>query len=372
MFNSGSTKSIILLVFILILSACGDSDSSQNNQSIPQWPMIGFNAQHTGLCNYIGPESNKLKWVFSAGSYYIDKSPVIGADGTVYIICGYAEHNKLFAINGKTGLKKWEIFINDSFGRVSLSIGKNGLIYIGSLGSKMYAFESRTGRKVWEYKVENMYFDDSQIQCSVTISDDGVIYFGANPGFILALNGDTGEKIWESETTWATYAGSPAIGLDGNLYVGDVAGRVRSLDIETGAIVWESVITQVEGTPSVGTNNILYVTSVDGYINAFNCQTGELLWRKNIGGNFLASTPAIDLYDNIYAGSDSFYSLNSLDGEINWEYPERQSYGSSIIDKNGTVYFAGTKLYAINGNDGSLKWEFDPGDSFICSSSDLI
>ena len=63
--------------------------------------------------------------------------PAIGDDGTVYF---GTEDNKLYAVDGKTGTKKWEF---ETGGSVSSPvIGDDGTLYIASGDKKVYAIKT--------------------------------------------------------------------------------------------------------------------------------------------------------------------------------------------------------------------------------------
>ena len=65
-------------------------------------------------------------------------SPVIGTDGTVYV---GSYDNKLYAINGKTGVKLWE-FETGGFVSSSPAIRSDGTVYVGSSDKKLYAIKT--------------------------------------------------------------------------------------------------------------------------------------------------------------------------------------------------------------------------------------
>ena len=67
-------------------------------------------------------------------------SPAIGADGTVYVGSGDGD-GKLYAINGKTGIKLWE-FETGSYVRSSPAIGSDGTVYVGLNDTKLYAIKT--------------------------------------------------------------------------------------------------------------------------------------------------------------------------------------------------------------------------------------
>ena len=67
-------------------------------------------------------------------------SPAIGSDGTVYV---GSDDYKLYAINGKSGVKLWEF---ETGGRVGSSpaIGSDGTVYVGSIDSKLHAIKTES------------------------------------------------------------------------------------------------------------------------------------------------------------------------------------------------------------------------------------
>ena len=66
--------------------------------------------------------------------------PAIGTDGTVYI---GSEDNKVYALDGASGAKKWE-FVTGGDVHSSPAIGADGTVYIGSKDKKIYALDGRT------------------------------------------------------------------------------------------------------------------------------------------------------------------------------------------------------------------------------------
>jgi outer membrane protein assembly factor BamB len=69
-------------------------------------------------------------------------------DGTVYV---GSDDNKLYAINGKSGVKLWE-FETGSYVFSSPAIGSDGTVYVGSFDKKLYAINGKTGVKLWEFE----------------------------------------------------------------------------------------------------------------------------------------------------------------------------------------------------------------------------
>ena len=59
--------------------------------------------------------------------------------------------NKLYAINGKSGVKLWEFETGD-WVNSSPAIGSDGTVYVGSDDNKLYAINGKSGVKLWEFK----------------------------------------------------------------------------------------------------------------------------------------------------------------------------------------------------------------------------
>ena len=65
-------------------------------------------------------------------------SPATGPDGTVYV---GSHDEKLYAINGKSGVKLWE-FETGGIVESSPAIGSDGTVYVGSVDKKLYAIKT--------------------------------------------------------------------------------------------------------------------------------------------------------------------------------------------------------------------------------------
>jgi outer membrane protein assembly factor BamB len=90
-------------------------------------------------------------WEFKTGGY-VTSSPAIGSDGTVYV--GSTDH-KLYAINGKSGVKLWEFKMGH--GSSSPAIGSDGTVYFGG-DIKVYAIKTESkgpAKSPWPMRGQN-------------------------------------------------------------------------------------------------------------------------------------------------------------------------------------------------------------------------
>jgi outer membrane protein assembly factor BamB len=111
-----------------------------------------------------------LKWKFATGDGILS-SPVIGADGTIYL-----SSKDLFAIN-PNGINRW-VFASQWDFDSSPTIGSNGTIYVGddaADGATLYAINPN-GTKKWQFATGGC------AKCNTlserpTVGTDGIVYW---------------------------------------------------------------------------------------------------------------------------------------------------------------------------------------------------
>ena len=80
--------------------------------------------------------------------------PAIGSDGTVYV---GSHDKKLYALNGKSGVMRWEFETGDIVGS-SPTIGSDGTVYVGSWDNKLYAIKTDSkglAKSPWPMRGQN-------------------------------------------------------------------------------------------------------------------------------------------------------------------------------------------------------------------------
>ncbi|MBO36121.1 MAG: hypothetical protein CMO64_08020 [Verrucomicrobiales bacterium] len=298
-------------------------------------------------------------WEFETG-LWVESSPAIGSDGTVYVGSG---DKKLYAINGKNGDKLWE-FETGSGWRSSPAIGSYGTVYVGSRDNKLYAINGKSGVKLWEFKTEG------EVRSSPAISSDGTVYVGSRDNKLYAINGN-GVKLWDFETG-SSVSSSPAISSDGTVYVGSRDNKLYAINGKSGDKLWDFETGDwVFSSPAIGSDGTVYVGSWGNKLYAINGKTGDKLWEFVTGGE-VYSSPAVSSDGTVYVGSNDnkFYAINGKTGDKLWEFETGgEVFSSPAIGSDGTVYVGSfdTMLYAINGKTGDKLWEFETG-SWVTSS----
>jgi outer membrane protein assembly factor BamB len=352
--NRSTRRQALLLVEVLLLTlalpavaAAGTAHSSFGRashaaaSSAPAWPMLGFDAAHTGRCPYAGPQSAPARWKWSVtpSDYFFDASPAIGADGTIY---AYGR-DALYAIC-PDGSLRWVSRFAEWGPAASPALAGDGTIYLTTGNGTLYAIDPKTGGEKW-------HFTGVGYPMAPTVGADGTVYFG------------TDLAVWGSDTNWDY----------------EYAGYMYAVSPD-GSLKWSWKTGRIESTPAVGPGGTVYLTSWDGNLYALDPATGSRKWafdaRGTYGGDITLTSPAVGADGTVYVGNPNsyLYAVNS-DGTRKWVVTVGQSdhppvgaswqLSSPALAADGTVYVTlsvvgdvGTvsgDLHAFN-PDGSRKW----------------
>ena len=128
---------------------------------------------------------------------------------------------------------------------------------------------------------------------------DGVMYVTSSWSLVYALNAKTGELLWKYDPQVPREVGHNACcdvvnrGVavwQGRVYVATLDGRLVALDAKTGTVAWSKVTVDqskpytitmapriVKGKVMVGNSGSEY--GVRGYVSAYDAADGKMLWR---------------------------------------------------------------------------------------------
>jgi outer membrane protein assembly factor BamB len=206
-----------------------------------------------------------VKWqVDMAG--YLDSTPTIGPDGTVYVGC--TDH-RLYCFNRK-GCLRWTI-LSDSDIYSSPVLGADGTAFFGGKDFSFYALNP-DGTKAWAFPA------DSAIHSSPALAPDGSLYFATALGTLYALDSAGGQK-WTYPCGGAVYGGI-ALGADGTVYCATANGALYAIDATGG----------LRGTSAPG-----------GEFRSGPCISGTAVYAGNTNGNFCR----FDLDGNVLGSYDA-------------------------------------------------------------------
>jgi outer membrane protein assembly factor BamB len=294
---------------------------------------------------YVSSSDGNQKWKYSTNGM-VRSSPVIGADGTIYVGC---DSPIVWAINAD-GSEKCRAS-NGGYDRSSPVIGKDGVIY--DYPESMY-FQAFNENGTYKWSSGMMAPGGGS---SAAIGGDGTIYVGSGNSLCI-IDGTTGAIKRSIVIGSDASMPSPAIGADGTIYMCSnnqlyaiKADGSQKWSFATGGTILSS--------PAIGADGTIYVGSYDNKLYAIN-PDGTPKWFFTTGGH-VQSSPAVGADGTIYVGSEdnNLYAIKA-DGTQKWFFTTTgQIHSSPIIGGEGTVYVGSDdhNLYAVNA-DGSPKWFF--------------
>jgi outer membrane protein assembly factor BamB len=175
-----------------------------------------------------------LQWQYATGGQIYVSSPVVAANGDVYI---GATDGKLYGLTSGGTLKSGFPFNVPSgapiYGSPALSLD-GATVYFGVFDNVsgndeniVYAIRATDAGLVWESPLLG-----GPVSASPTIGQDGTVYIGAYDGNLYALDAGTGDiKTGYPYSTGAgsTIDSSVGLGADGTVYFGDFNGKVHAV-----------------------------------------------------------------------------------------------------------------------------------------------
>jgi len=275
-------------------------------------------------------------------------------------------------------------------GQEAQPIVYDGTIYVTGSYSRLFALDARTGEKKWQYDAR---LPEGIMPCCDVVNRGAAIrgdkvYFGTLDAHLVALNKDSGKVVWNKKLAdyqaGFSMTAAPLI-VDGKIITGNsggefgVVGAVEARDAETGELIWTRPT--VEG--NMGTLNGKEST-MTGTKNA--SWPGDL-WQTGGGATWLGGTydpetkslffgtgnPApwnshLRPGDNLYTAST--LAINPDNGEIKWHFQTTPHDGwdfdgvnefiSFDLKKDGKVIKAGAKadrngfFFVIDRTNGKL------------------
>jgi quinohemoprotein ethanol dehydrogenase len=142
----------------------------------------------------------------------------------------------------------------------------DGVIYVSTAWSKVYAFDARSGRKLWEYDPKTPGQWIRNVCCGIVnrgiAAWNGKIYLGTLDGRLVAIDARTGREAWSVLTIdkrkHYSITSAPRV-ANGKVLIGEsggeygVRGYLSAYDAETGKLDWRFYT--VPGNPKDGFEN---------------------------------------------------------------------------------------------------------------------
>ena len=248
---------------------------------------------------------------------------------------------------------------------------------------------------------------------STPIVVDGVMYVTSAWSVVYALDAKTGAEKWVYDPAVDRAVGVKACcdvvnrGVavyDGKVYVGVIDGRLEALNAETGEVVWSKVTVDqtkpytITGAPRVVNGKVLIGNGgaelgVRGYLSAYDTSSGDLVWRfytvpnpaKQPDG--AASDDAFVKVGNVTWGDEGAWTTDGGGGTV-WDSIVYDEVNNQIIfgvgngspwnrkfrDPSGGDNLFLSSIMAVDAETGTYKWHFQttPGDNWDYTATQTI
>ncbi len=127
----------------------------------------------------------------------------------------------------------------------------DGRIFVTSPWSKVYAYDAKTGKRLWKYDPHVPGEFAVKLCCGIVNRGvavwKGKVIWGTLDGRLIAADARTGKKIWEVQATdptkWLSITGAPRI-ADGRIFIGEAGaefeerGYLAAYSADTGQQLW--------------------------------------------------------------------------------------------------------------------------------------
>lgn len=336
------------------------------------WPKFRADARQSGRSPVRPLASARRPWVYPTGKG-VFSSPVVGADGTVYV--GSADH-AFYALRADGSLA-WKFLTGEVIDSSAL-LDDRGRVYVPSGDGHLYALDRASGRELWRFRahtpaqVEALHgvrvYNLDWWEGNVAILPDGTLLAGNDNYLYYRIDRDNGRELGHlvsNELGWSL----PAVNArSGRVFLGSMFVALRNVfafDAASGRRLWATGgLGSTVASPlltSVHPDGAVVSAGFDGYVRAFSQGRGRQLWKFAARDHVYASPAQLSDGRIVAASTDgTVYALEPEDGSLSWAFDTLAPIRSSpAVDGEDHVY-VGTgdgRLLALE-PDGRRRFAF--------------
>jgi outer membrane protein assembly factor BamB len=220
--------------------------------------------------------------------------------GETALVAAY--RGMLFSLDVSTGGTRW---VRDVGSEIVGGVAVSGdLLYVGTKGDRLFAFDVATGERMHEFKAKGEIW-------STPVIVDGTLYLTSLDGTVYALSPDLQETLWTFDAAKSGIAGNVAV-VDGVAYAGSFDNKLYAIDAATGAMKWSIEADNWFWATPVVADGIVYAASLDGKVYAVRASDGSPAWDAPYdAGAVIRSAPVIAGEGLVVASRDA--RLHKLD-----------------------------------------------------------
>jgi PQQ-dependent dehydrogenase (methanol/ethanol family) len=218
------------LVLTGAIAGCSRSDSPASD-ALATGPAANVTAERL-----LKAESEPSQWMAYNGTYSEQR---------------YARLDKINRDNVKQLGLQWFADYDTNLTQSGTPLYIDGVIYVSTAWTKVYAFDAKTGRELWKYDPKTPGEWIRNVCCGIVnrgiAAYNGKIYLGTLDGRLVALDAKTGKEAWSKLTVdpqqHYSITSAPRI-AKGLVFIGNsgseygVRGYIGAYDAETGEQKW--------------------------------------------------------------------------------------------------------------------------------------
>ena len=261
-----------------------------------------------------------------------------------------------------------------------------GLVYVLDANTHVFAFDAKTGQRVWDAGLApqgqigttswfNVFGPSNDIDPKKGFGgglayNDGKLYAATGFATVSALDAKTGKQIWSTSTT-VPVRSAPVV-VDGRIYIITQENETQALDANTGRRLWDHRGTVesagILSSASVGVSgDTVVVPYTSGELFALRTQNGTPSWTDTLSRsgnvtsltiiNDIAGRPVIDR-NMVFAVSHSgtLAAINFRSGSRAWTRNIAGIQTPLVAGEYVFVVSTDGQVVCMNRGDGRVRW----------------
>jgi eukaryotic-like serine/threonine-protein kinase len=333
------------------------SPAPLNESSAKAWPLGRGSALAEGVAKTTLPEKPQVVWKVTIEKGAFDGTPVI-ADGVVYL--GDMD-GKVYAWRLADGQEVWSRKFESGF--IAAPALRGDLLYIGDIDGKFYALDIKTGEPKWSFAA------DSEIDNGANFWRENVL-FGSQDANLYCLNATSGELVWKLAIQDQIRCMPTVVG--DRSFVAGCDSTLHIIDLTQGK---EAAAVPIEAptgvTPAVLGDNVYFGTE-GGAFFAVNWKEAKVTWKAEDKGSSQPYRSAPAVQEGIVVVGSRSRRVEAFDpktGNELWSFATKQRIDSSPVIVANRVYIgaADGRLYSLDLKDGKELWEHQATGGFTGS-----
>ena len=218
----------------------------------------------------------------------------------------------LYSIDAETGKIIWKQNYGIPFSS-PLNFYK-GILYVVNQNSRLYAFNSVDGEKIWSFESLSGLIKPSR-SSNISIFDNKLL-FTNDVGDITAIDLSKQIIIWTRNISSQNntisnnlvFKSSNILIDKKDVFISSNNGDLFNFDIETGEAKWSKKLLSIKN--HISTDKYLFVLTENGFIVALNKTNGTILWSLNLS-KFSKENKSISSFHGLLLGSNNLFATSS-------------------------------------------------------------